>query len=181
MGDQIVPEGLNEWQQIESPFLMSDDCSEFPPLDHDVANFSSLSSLEMSSGDEGEEAQEEEEVEVEEERRLTQRLGVFRWEIIQAACKLKNHLLSSITGLKTKNGIAFLMSTAASGTLVLVLVSLFYMKVQRQRKAELQTTQKFMILNLIEQKDQVRNYICFLSQFHLMNPIYFLHIKKIKK
>nr|GMD16844.1 CASP-like protein 4A1 isoform X1 [Ipomoea batatas] len=165
MEDQIVPEGLNEWQQIDSPFLITTDCSEFPPLDHyqgsGVGNLeamdslSSLSGLETSScGEEGEEASEIEE----EERRLTARLGVFGSEFIRAARNLKNHILACVTaGLKTrKNGIAILMSIAASGTVVLVLASFLYVK-KMQRKAappQLESRDKFSILNAIKEKDE---------------------------
>nr|GLL32132.1 uncharacterized protein LOC109160911 [Ipomoea trifida] len=168
MDDQIVPEGLNEWQQIDSPFFIATtDCSEFPPLDHyqgsGVGNLeamdslSSLSGLETSScGEEGEEAAEIEEEE--EERRLIQRLGVFGSEFIRAARNLKNHLLGCVTaGLKTrKNGIAILLSIAASGTLVLVLASFLYVK-KMQRKAappQLESRDKFAILNVIKEKDE---------------------------
>nr|GLL35550.1 uncharacterized protein LOC109160911 [Ipomoea trifida] len=98
MEDQIVPEGLNEWQQLDSPFFIATDCSEFPPLDHDqgsgvggleaMDSLLSLSRLETSScGEEGEEAAE---IEEEEERRLIQRLGVFGSEFIRAARNLNS-------------------------------------------------------------------------------------------
>ncbi|XP_019164719.1 PREDICTED: uncharacterized protein LOC109160911 [Ipomoea nil] len=154
MEDQIVPEALNEWQQIDSPFFIADR-SEFPQLDHDqgsgvgnleaMDSLSSLSALEMSSsGEEGDEAEEE------------RRLGVFGSEFIRAARNLKNHLLDCVTGLKTtkKNGIAILMSVAASGTLVLVLASFLYMKKMKRKAPQLESRHKFTILNAIKEKDE---------------------------
>nr|GMC99542.1 uncharacterized protein LOC109160911 [Ipomoea batatas] len=96
MEDQIVPEGLNEWQQLDSPFFITTDCSKFPPLNHDqgsgvgdleaMDSLLLLSRLETSScGEEGEEA-----AEIEEERRLIQRLGVFGSEFIRAARNLNS-------------------------------------------------------------------------------------------
>nr|GMD96489.1 uncharacterized protein LOC109160911 [Ipomoea batatas] len=55
MEDQIVPEGLNEWQQLDSPFFITNDCSEFPPLNHDqgsgVGDLEAMDSLLLLSSD----------------------------------------------------------------------------------------------------------------------------------
>nr|GMD13540.1 CASP-like protein 4A1 isoform X1 [Ipomoea batatas]GMD19697.1 CASP-like protein 4A1 isoform X1 [Ipomoea batatas]GMD21279.1 CASP-like protein 4A1 isoform X1 [Ipomoea batatas] len=143
MEDQIVPEGLNEWQQIDSPFFITTDCSEFPPLDHyqgsGVGNLEAMDSLSSLSG-------------------LETSSCVFGSEFIRAARNLKNHILACVTaGLKTrKNGIAILMSIAASGTVVLVLASFLYVK-KMQRKAappQLESRDKFSILNAIKEKDE---------------------------
>nr|GLL36830.1 uncharacterized protein LOC109160911 [Ipomoea trifida] len=109
MEDQIVPEGLNERQQVVSPFFINTDCSEFPPLDHDqgsgVGDLEAMDSLLTLS-------------------RLETSSCVIGsvWIGVHRSCSqpqfLKNHLLACVTaGLKTRtNGIAILMTIVASGT-----------------------------------------------------------------